>query len=302
MVSESRKKLLAFLRKHEPYRDMGAFAMDFLAASLTPLDVAGGSFILEPADMPPDLFIIESGRVQARLAGDVNLTDQPLYELEPGQSFPLAAVAAKRHAINVYSAVGEVRVWRLASADFSSLLLSSCEFNRFVLDHVAGLLDEARRQIEIQFGQRSSDQQSINAPLSGFQWPTVVSVTPQTSIRTAMETMVQAKVGSLVVTDTGNRPLGVFTQSDAMRRVVVPQHPPTAPIEQVMTTPAATISSSSTAYDAMLAMAMHRIRHLVILDGEDRVSRRGIRARPVRHAAHRAAQRAQGHRGCGGPR
>jgi CBS domain-containing protein len=250
---------------------MGAFALDGLVASLAPLDVADGNFILEPKDMPPDLFIIESGRVQARLAGDVNLTDQPLYELEPGQSFPLAAVAAKRPAINVYSAVGEVRVWRLASADFSTLLLSSCEFNRFVLDHVAGLLDEARHQIEIQFGQRNSDQQSINAQLSGLLRPKVVSVTPQTSIKAAMETMVTAKVGSVVVIDAENRPLGIFTQSDALRRVVIPDHPTAAPVEQVMTAPPATISATATAYDAMLAMAMHRIRHLVILDGEDKV-------------------------------
>ena len=272
MASESREELLAFLRKTVPYKDMGAFALEALVASLTPLDVADGSFILEPTDMPPDLFIIESGRVQARLAGDVNLTDQPLYDLEPGQSFPLAAVAAKRPAINVYSAMGEVRVWRLASADFSTLLLSSCEFNRFVLDHVAGLLDEARQQIEIQFGQRNSDQQSINAQLSGFLRPTVITVTPQTSIKAAMETMVKAKVGSVVVADAGNRPLGIFTQSDALRRVVIPEHPTSAPIEQVMTAPPATIGANATAYDAMLAMAMHRIRHLVILDGEDRVA------------------------------
>ena len=272
MASESREELLAFLRKTVPYKDMGAFALEALVASLTPLDVADGSFILEPTDMPPDLFIIESGRVQARLAGDVNLTDQPLYDLEPGQSFPLAAVAAKRPAINVYSAMGEVRVWRLASADFSTLLLSSCEFNRFVLDHVACLLDEARQQIEIQFGQRNSDQQSINAQLSGLLRPTVITVTPQTSIKAAMETMVKAKVGSVVVADAGNRPLGIFTQSDALRRVVIPEHPTGAPIEQVMTAPPATIGANATAYDAMLAMAMHRIRHLVILDGEDRVA------------------------------
>jgi len=272
MASESREELLAFLRRHVPFKDMGAFALEVLATNLIPLDVAGGSLILTPTNMPPDLFIIESGRVQARLAGDINLTDQPLYELEPGQSFPLAAVAAKRPAINVYSAVEDVRVWRLASADFSRLLLSSCEFNRFVLDHVAGLLDEARRQIEIQFGQRNSDQQSINAQLSGFLRPNVVTVTAQTSIKAAMETMVAAKVGSVVVIDAGNRPLGIFTQSDALRRVVIPDHPTAAPIEQVMTAPPASIAASATAYDAMLAMAMHRIRHLVILDGEDKVA------------------------------
>jgi CBS domain-containing protein len=272
MASESREELLAFLRQHAPFRDMGAFALKALVAGLTPLDVAGGSFIVTPTEMPPDLFIIESGKVQARLAGDVNLTDQPLYDLEPGQSFPLAAVAAKRPAINVYSAVGEVRVWRLASADFSSLLLSSCEFNRFVLDHVAGLLDEARRQIEIQFGQRNSDQQSMNSSLAAFLRPNVVRVGLDTPIAEAMQTMVTSRVGSVVVADGEGRPLGIFTQSDALRRVVVPGHDTTAPVAEVMTAPPAIITATATAYDAMLAMAMRRIRHLVIVDADEKLA------------------------------
>lgn len=271
MASESREELLTFLGKHPPFKDMGAVALDALAASLTRVTLTDGSLIVSPSDQPPDLFIIESGKVQARQVGDVNLTDQPLYELEAGQSFPLAAVAAKRPAINVYSALGDVLVWRLASADFSKLLMSSCEFNRFVLDHVAGLLDEARRQIETQFGQRNTDQQSLNSQLSAFLRPTV-RVTPQTSIRQTMETMVQAKVGSVVVADAGDRPLGIFTQSDALHRVVTPDYPATAPIEEVMTAQPATITAHATAYDAMLAMATHGIRHLVIVDAEDRVA------------------------------
>jgi len=272
MTSDSREDPRAFLRQHPPFKDMGAFALEALAASLTPLTVAGGGFIVTPSDNPPDLFLIQSGKVQARLVGDVNLTDKPLYVLEPGQSFPLAAVAAKRPAINVYTAVEEVQVWRLASADFFKLLPGSCEFARFVLDHVAGLLDESRRQIQLQFGQSSAEQQSLNAQLSGFLRSTVVSVSPQTSIREAMETMVAAKVGSVVVADAAQKPVGIFTQSDAMHRVVVPDYPTTAPIEEVMTTPPATISTHATMYEAMLSMATLGIRHLVIVDAEERLS------------------------------
>ena len=198
---ESCEELLAFLRQHEPFRDMGAFALNALAGKLTPLDVASGQFILTPGEVPPDLFIIAAGRVQARQAGDVSLLDQPLYELEPGQAFPLAAVAAKRPSIAIYSAVDAVRVWRLASADFSELLFSSCEFNRFVLDHVAGLLDQARRQLELQFGQRNADQQSLNSQLSSFLRQTVVSVGALMPIRQALDIMVQSRVGSVVVVD-----------------------------------------------------------------------------------------------------
>jgi CBS domain-containing protein len=272
MISESHQALLAFLRRHPPFKDMGALALDQLAASLTPVSVAKGGFILTPTDMPPDLFIIESGTVQARVAVDINLTDQPLYELGPGQCFPLAAVAAKRSAISVYTAVEDVQCWRLASRDFFTLLLSSPEFNRFVLDSVAGLLDESRRQIELQFGQSNAEQQSLNAQISALPKKKVVCVRPQTSIREAMETMVSAAVGSVVVADAEDRPVGIFTQSDAMRRVVFPNYPTTATVEEVMTTAPETISAHATMYEAMLVMATNGIRHLVIVDADERVS------------------------------
>lgn len=268
---DTREHKLAFLRQHAPFMDMGAFALEALAAAIHPVTVLDGGVILTPDNMPPDLYIIESGKVQVRQVGDVQLIDPPLYDLGPGQAFPLAATAARRPAINVYSAVGEVSCWRLHSADFASLLLSSCEFNRFVLDHVAGLLDEARRQIEIQFGQRNADQQSMSAPLTGFLRPDVVTVELSTPIREAMATMVKAKVGSVVVVGAERQPLGIFTQSDALRRVLVPHLDGEKAIAQVMTAPPATIPAHATAYDAMLAMAMHRIRHLVILDADGRV-------------------------------
>ena len=272
MSTESREEILAFLRCHPPFKDMGAFALDALASALKPVTVADGGHILTPDDMPPDLYIISSGTVQVRQVGDVTLIDPPLYNLEVGQSFPLAATAARRPAINVYSAVGEVRCWRLASADFAALLLSSCEFNRFVLDHVAGLLHEARRQIEIQFGQRNADQQTMNAQLTVFVRPSVIRIAPSTPIAVAMETMVKSKVGSVIIADADGKPAGIFTQSDALRRVVIPGHAVTAPVAEVMTVPPATISSHATAYDAMLAMAMHRIRHLVIVDADGKLA------------------------------
>ena len=98
MSTESREELLAFLRLHPPYKDMGAFALDALSSALKPVSIADGGHILTPDDMPPDLYIIETGKVQVRQVGDVTLIDPPLYALEVGQSFPLAATAARRPA------------------------------------------------------------------------------------------------------------------------------------------------------------------------------------------------------------
>ena len=273
MSPESGKAPAVFLRSHSPFKDLDASALDALAATLTPVAFAGGSVVLAPDTPVPDLFIIRSGRVQARQAGYIYLTDRPLYDLGPGQMFPLAAVAARRPSINLYTAVDDVQAWRMASADFFAFLANNPGFNRFVLDHVAGLLDESRRQLEFQFGQCNADQQSLNVQVASLPWQEVISVTPQASIKDTIAIMVRAKVGSVVVVDSEQRPVGIFTQADAARRVLYADHPTTAPIEEVMTTAPATIGGEATMYDTMLALATHAIRHMVVVDGEGRVTR-----------------------------
>lgn len=261
-----------FLRLHAPFDGMGALALDFLASRLTRLTMSPGQVVVSPAESLPSLYIIETGRVESRQAGDVSMSDRPLQTLEPGQCFPLAAVAARRAAINAYTAVDDVTVWRLASADFFALLDRSPEFNRYALDHVAGLLDEARRQIQLQFGQGNAEQQSLNAPVGGMLRQPPVCVPRDATIRATLELMARQKVGSVVVIDAEGRAVGIFTQSDVLRRVVVPAYPDNAAIEEVMTGPPATLGGHATAYDAMLAMATHGIRHLVIVDADDKVS------------------------------
>lgn len=273
MGADSGRELPAFLRSHSPFKDFDAPALDALVATLTPVTFAGGSIVLTPGTLVPDLFIIQSGRVQVRQAGYVNLTDKPLYDLGPGQMFPLAAVAARRPAINVCTAVEPVQAWQLGSIDFFALLTNSPEFSRFVLDHVAGLLDESRRQIELQFGQSNADQQALNVQVASLPQQAVIRVAPQTSIKEAIEIMVRARVGSVVVVDPEQRPVGIFTQSDAARRVLFADYPTTAPIEEVMTTAPATIGGQATMYDAMLALATHAIRHMVVVDEEGHLTR-----------------------------
>ncbi len=263
---------LPFLRTHAPFNGMGALALDFLASRLERLSVAAGAVVLAPTDLPPSLYIIDSGSVEARQAGDTAMMDKPLQTLEAGQCFPLGAVAAQRPAINAYTAVEDTVLWRLASADFFALVDRSPEFNRYTLDHVAGLLDEARRQIELQFGQRNAEQQSLNASVGSVQRQPPACVARDTTIRSTLELMAQRKVGSVVVTDADGKAVGIFTQSDVLRRVVVPAYPDNSAIEEVMTGPPAVLDSRATAYDAMLAMATHGIRHLVIVDAEERVT------------------------------
>lgn len=90
------------------------------------------------------------------------------------------------------------------------------------------------------------------------------------TIRQVVERMAQARVGSVVVVDPDYRPLGIFTQSDVLRRVMVPRYPEDAPIEEVMSIELATLTAQASFYDAMLLMATRGVRHLIVVETDGR--------------------------------
>jgi CBS domain-containing protein len=50
-------------------------------------------------------YLIESGKVQARQAGEVTVTEYSILSLGAGESFPIGAVTAGRPSTNTYIAV-----------------------------------------------------------------------------------------------------------------------------------------------------------------------------------------------------
>jgi CBS domain-containing protein len=79
--------------------------------------------------------------------------------------------------------------------------------------------------------------------------------------------MHRARVGSMVIADAAERPLGIFTQPDALARVALPQAPMSTPISGVMTANPVTLEEEATLADAAIAMARHGIRHVVVTRG-----------------------------------
>ncbi|MGE5470966.1 MAG: DUF294 nucleotidyltransferase-like domain-containing protein [Bacteroidota bacterium] len=299
MRQEGRRRVagstLAFLKNHAPFNRMTADALRLFAEKAQLAFHPAGSEIVGPDSGSIRFFyLIESGKVQARQAGEVTVTEYSILSLGAGESFPIGAVTAGRPSTNTYTAVDDVFCYQLPAEDFMVLMATSPEFNLFCTQYIASLLDQSRRQLQLQFAQRASEQQTLNSPLAGIGSRSPVTVTPETPLRAALETMSAAGVGSLVVAGEDRRPVGVFTRSDLLDRVVLADLPHTAPISQAMSTDPCKLEEHATAYDAMLAMATHGIRHVLVTDAEGKltgvVSERDLFAlqrvglRQIRHA------------------
>src|SRR5574343_1783068 len=264
---------MAFLRNHAPFNKMQPDALQRFADKAQLVFHPAGSEIIGPASGNVRYFyLIESGKVQARQAGEVTVTEYSILSLGAGEGFPIGAVTAGRPSTNHYTAMDDTFCYLLPAEDFLALMASSPEFNLFCTKYIASLLDQSRRQLQLQFAQRASEQQTLNSPLAGIGARSPITVAPDTPLRAALETMSQASIGSLVIAGEDRKPVGVFTRTDLLDRVVLAQLPLTTPVGEAMTPNPFMLEEHATAYDAMFAMATHGIRHVLVTEAEGRLT------------------------------
>jgi len=96
---------------------------------------------------------------------------------------------------------------------------------------------------------------------------TIHYVQPSQTVFEAASYMVDCNVGAVpVLEDT--RLVGVFSERDIMRRVVVEdRNPLTTRIRDVMSTDVRTVEPSASSEDAMFLMQNHGVRHLPVCEG-----------------------------------
>ena len=263
---------LDFLRRHSPFDRMEPEALGFMAERLVLVFHARDSVILSPEmGQVRHLHIVQRGKVLARQAGSVSMTEYSALTMGPGECFPIGAISAHRPSTNTYIAVEDSFCFQLAAEDFMQLMEMSPVFHLFCTKYIASLLNQSREQLQSQFAQRAAEQQTMTTPLGQLINREPVHVAPEVTSREALEHMAQHRVGCLVIADAERRPLGIITQSDLLERVILAGFDLARPVTDLMTGSPHMLGSSASAYDAALEMATHGVRHLLVLDGDRRL-------------------------------
>lgn len=95
----------------------------------------------------------------------------------------------------------------------------------------------------------------------------VFSVEPTTTVYKAIELMSERNIGGLVITDADGNMLGIFTERDYARRVILEgRSSKDTAIGEIMTTDPVTVSPDNSIEDCMKLMTERFIRHLPVLD------------------------------------
>ena len=93
-------------------------------------------------------------------------------------------------------------------------------------------------------------------------------VRPDTSVKEVVATMNKFDIGSIVVVQ-GDRPIGIITERDILRRLVEPcLAPETLTARQVMTSPVLTIIETASIEEAAKLMVRKRVKRLPVMNNQ----------------------------------
>ena len=97
----------------------------------------------------------------------------------------------------------------------------------------------------------------------------VLRIEGDASVFEAVKQMVEAGVGSLLVTD-GGETAGIFTERDYLRRMTLEgRDDKDTAVRDVMTSPLVVVTPETPIDECMAMMTDRRIRHLPVVDGGD---------------------------------
>ena len=98
----------------------------------------------------------------------------------------------------------------------------------------------------------------------------VVTAKADTTVESAIKTLDEKHIGSIVITDDEGKCKGIFTERDAIR-VIARNISLSTPLNKVMTKNPITIWDGASFAEAMALIVSHGIRHLPAVDEKKRL-------------------------------
>lgn len=257
---------MEFLQKFPPFNQMDTAHLAYLVEHCQLRFYAQGDGIIRPSDGPVEHFyIVKQGRVHGERPHSARRGSETTFEISVGECFPLAALIGERATRTEHLAAEDTFCLLLAKHAFVKLFAISNPLRDFALRGVSSLLDQVNQQVQLRAVETLGAQYSLDTRLGELAMRQAIGCPPDTPLREAVRLMHEQHVGSIVVVDPGERPLGIFTLRD-LRRVVADGIDPAQPIANLMTHDPFHLPPDASAFDAAIAMTERHIAHVCLVE------------------------------------
>ncbi|HMA67390.1 MAG TPA: DUF294 nucleotidyltransferase-like domain-containing protein, partial [Desulfosalsimonadaceae bacterium] len=261
-----------FLAGVPPFQILPESEMETVAANLTQRDYPPGSTLfVQEETILPHLLIVKSGSLERSIRTDGKETATET--ILPGGIYGGISLLFN-NAVSTSSlrCTESASVYELDRENFLRLCLRYSEFAR----HFSRAMDQGRQQP----AEGEPEAPGWSEEGASFLWepvgpvarafPTCAADAP---IRQAAELLTASRRSAVLVLGEGGRSVGIITDDDLRRKVIMEGRSPEDPAASVMSAPLVRVNSSVQVFEAVLTMMRNRIKHLPVFE-KDRL--RGV--------------------------
>lgn len=266
------RAIMAFLREHAPFSSMDDTHLAHFAEHATLRFYADGDEVISPDDGTIQRFyVVKQGRIRGERHNEKDDRTDTTFEISQGECFPLAALIGERPTRTLHRAAGDTFCLSIEQDAFITLFSSSEPFRDFCLRGVSSLLDQVNQRIQSSAMASIGSSTSLDTPLERYALRNPIVCSPDLPVNKAVGRMHENSVGSIIVTDDGRHPTGIFTLRDLRTLIAEHKTPLDTPIRQVMTQNPICLPAHADAFEAAMLMAEHHFAHLCVVDDEHRL-------------------------------
>ncbi|MDX2217712.1 MAG: DUF294 nucleotidyltransferase-like domain-containing protein [Burkholderiales bacterium] len=259
---------VADLRRHAPFDAMDPGLLAKAAAKFRLRYYAAGTVILEPSHgQVTQLFIVQRGLVEGwGNSPDAGGKDVVALTLSEGECFPVGAILGRRPTNLCFRAARDTFCHELDGALFEDLMDRSREFRHYATARLSNLVEQSRRGVQNMYAGRMAGPGAMAQPLKSLLGRETVTAPAEMPVRAVLQQMHDLRIGSVVIVDDSNRPIGIFTERDVLDRVALQGIDLALPIERVMTRDPQFLPSTAALFEAAQLMARRRFRHVLVVE------------------------------------
>ncbi len=254
---------LEALAAHHPFSEMSSSELGALLSNALVTYHPAGETLIEAGKIAAECWIVLQGRVRGERPADVAVG---ALELTAGEMFPIGALMTERAVVSRFFCETEIFALRIPADDFRRGAQKSSVLADFCARRLTFLLERSRKALQESYAVEGGREQQLPRTLQSLIRRAAVSTRAGQSIRDSLALMQQHAVGSLVIVDDAQHPIGIVTERDIVPRVVLAGRSPDDAIATIATKPVATLPMHASSVDAALLMAERGFRHVVVVD------------------------------------
>ncbi|MCL6258531.1 DUF294 nucleotidyltransferase-like domain-containing protein [Aquiflexum sp. TKW24L] len=262
-----------FLKRFPPFTFLNETSLGLVAKGVEVKYFAQGEYLFNQGDPAQDcFFVLKEGSVQ--LTENKEGQSRVVEVCDEGDVFGVMALLGKRPYILNAQAKEDSLLYAIPVAIFEKILNENSRVSLyFAAGFASGQVVVRTDLSQSQKARRDFNELSKDNGLMIFTGQSDLNFSPHvltclkgTTILKAVEKMAEKGVGSIVVVDQNQFPIGIITDKDIRNKLVAQQKSYQTPVEELMSSPVLTKRKDAGFAELYLTMIKNRLHHLIFTE------------------------------------